>query len=75
MDPEMNVEMDLDQVVNYLSELKDDELSKVFAAVKALAAMETVEERLAAAQESGDIPAVIAAKREKFSYGQTNSNT
>jgi hypothetical protein len=55
--------------------MTDEEFHQTAATARTLAAMGTVDDRLAAAQARGDIPAAIAAKREKHSYTQTNGNT
>jgi hypothetical protein len=67
--------MDRDKVIQYLAAMTDGEFHQTAAEARTLAAQSTVDDRLAGAQQRGDIPATIAAKQEKHRYAQTNGNT
>jgi hypothetical protein len=67
--------VDRDGVIQYLAALTDDEFHQTAAQARTLAAMSTIDDRLAAAQERGDVVASIALKQEKRRYAQAKSNT
>ena len=67
--------MDRDKVIQYLAAMTDDEFRQTAAEARTLAAMSTVDDRLADAQERGDIGATIALKQEKYRYARTKGNT
>ena len=67
--------MDRDNVIQYLAAMTDDEFHQTAAQARTLAAMSTIDDRLAAAQERGDHRASIALKREKYTYQRAASNT
>ena len=54
--------------------MTDDEFHQTAAQARTLTAMGTVDARLAAAQERGDVTASIALKREKHAYQRANNN-
>ena len=66
--------MDRDSVIQYLATMTDEEFHQTAAQARTIAAMGTVDARLAAAQERGDLHASIALKREKYSYQRANSD-
>ena len=66
--------MNRDNVIQYLAALTDGEFHQTAAEARTLAASRTIDDRLAAAQERGDLHASIALKREKHSYQRANSN-
>jgi hypothetical protein len=55
--------------------MTDGEFHQTAAEARTLAAMSTIDDRLAAAQERGDVGASIALKREKYGYQRATSNT
>ena len=63
--------MDRDSIIGYLAALTDDEFHQTAAQARTLAASRTIDDRLAAAQERGDLMTSIALKREK--HGQVVS--
>jgi hypothetical protein len=67
--------MDRDNVIQYLAAMTDGEFHQTAAEARTLAAMSTIDDRLAAAQEQGDVRASIALKREKHAYQRANGNT
>jgi hypothetical protein len=67
--------MDRDQVIQYLAAMTDDEFHQTAGEARTLSRMSTVDARLAAAQERGDITASIALKQEKYRYQQANKTT
>jgi hypothetical protein len=67
--------MNRDGVIEYLAAMTDDEFHQTAAQARTLSAARTVDDRLAAAQERGDINATIALKREKFQHQQAKSTT
>jgi hypothetical protein len=66
--------VDRNSVINYLSAMTDEEFHQTAAQARTLAASRTIDDRLAAAQERGDITASIALKREKYAYQRANSS-
>jgi len=66
--------VDRNAVINYLSAMTDEEFHHTAAEARTLAASRTIDDRLAAAQERGDITASIALKREKYAYQRANSD-
>ena len=54
--------------------MTDEEFHQTAARARTLAASRTIDDRLAAAQERGDLHASIALKREKYSYQRANSD-
>ena len=66
--------MNRDNVIQYLAAMTDDEFHQTAAQARTLAASRTIDDRLAAAQERGDLHASIALKREKYSYQRANSD-
>ena len=66
--------MDRDNVIQYLAAMTDDEFHATAGEARTLSRMSTVDARLAAAQERGDITASIALKREKYAYQRANSS-
>ena len=67
--------MNRDNVIEYLAALTDGEFHQTAAEARTLAASRTIDDRLAAAQERGDLMTAIALKREKHGHQQANSNT
>ena len=66
--------MDRDSVIQYLAAMTDNEFHQTAAQARTLTAMGTVDDRLAAAQERGDVHASIALKQEKYRYQQAKKN-
>ena len=66
--------MDRDSVIQYLATMTGEEFHQTAAQARTIAAMGTVDARLAAAQERGDLHASIALKREKYAYQRANSS-
>jgi hypothetical protein len=67
--------MDRDNVIQYLAAMTDGEFHQTAAEARTLAAMSTIDDRLAAAQERGDVRASIALKQEKHQYQRAKSST
>ena len=67
--------MDRDSVIQYLATMNDEEFHQTAAQARTIAAMGTVDARLAAAQERGDLHASIALKREKHGHQQAKNAT
>ena len=67
--------MDRNSVINYLSAMTDEEFHQTAAEARTLAASRTIDDRLAAAQERGDLLAAIALKREKHGHQQAKNTT
>jgi hypothetical protein len=57
--------MERDKVIQYLAAMTDDEFHQTAAQARTLNAMSTIDARLAAAQERGDVTASIALKQER----------
>jgi hypothetical protein len=66
--------MDGDSVIQYLAAMTDEEFHQTAAQARTLAASRTIDDRLAAAQERGDLMTSIALKREKHLH-ETNKST
>ena len=67
--------MDRNSVINYLSAMTDQEFHQTAAEARTLAASRTIDDRLAAAQERGDLMTTIALKREKHGHQQAKNTT
>ena len=67
--------MDRDNVIQYLAALTDGEFHQTAAEARTLAASRTIDDRLAAAQERGDVMMTIALKREKHGHQQATNTT
>ena len=67
--------MDRNSVINYLSAMTDEEFHQTAAQARTLAASRTIDDRLAAAQERGDVMTAIALKREKHGHQQAKNTT
>ena len=67
--------MDRNAVINYLSAMTDEEFHQTAAEARTLAASRTIDDRLAAAQERGDLMTSIALKREKHGHQQAKNTT
>ena len=67
--------MDRNSVINYLSAMTDEEFHQTAAQARTLAASRTIDDRLAAAQERGDLMTSIALKREKHGHQQAKNTT
>ena len=65
--------MDRNAVINYLSAMTDEEFHQTAAEARTLAASRTIDDRLAAAQERGDLMTAIALKREKHGHQQAKN--
>ena len=65
--------MDRDRVINFLSAMTDDEFHQTAAEARTLAASRTIDDRLAAAQERGDLMTTIALKRETHGHQQAKN--
>ena len=66
--------MDPNRVIQYLATMTDEEFHQTAAQARTIAAMGTVDARLAAAQERGDVTASVALKQEKYRYQQAKKN-
>ena len=55
--------------------MTDDEFHQTAAQARTLAASRTIDDRLAAAQERGDLMTTIALKREKHGHQQAKNTT
>jgi hypothetical protein len=64
-----------DNVIQYLSSLTDDEFHRTAAEARTISAARTVDDRLAAAQQRGDLHATIALKQEKHRHDQAKHTT
>ena len=67
--------MDRNSVINYLSAMTDEEFHQTAAQARTLAASRTIDDRLAAAQQRGDLMTTIALKREKHGHQQAQNTT
>jgi hypothetical protein len=67
--------VDRNAVINYLSAMTDEEFHQTAAEARTLAASRTIDDRLAAAQERGDVMTAIALKREKHGHQQAKNTT
>ena len=67
--------MDRNSVINYLSAMTDEEFHQTAAEARTLAASRTIDDRLAAAQQRGDVMTAIALKREKHGHQQAKNTT
>ena len=67
--------MDRDNVIQYLASMTDQEFHQTAAQARTLAASRTIDDRLAAAQQRGDLMTSIALKREKHGHQRAQSNT
>ena len=67
--------MDRNSVINYLSAMTDEEFHQTAAEARTLAASRTIDDRLAAAQQRGDLMTAIALKREKHGHQQAKNTT
>ena len=67
--------MDRNAVINYLSAMTDEEFHHTAAEARTLAASRTIDDRLAAAQQRGDVMTAIALKREKHGHQQAKNTT
>ena len=67
--------MDRNSVIGYLSAMTDDEFHQTTAQARTLAASRTIDDRLAAAQQRGDLMTTIALKREKHGHQQAKNTT
>ena len=67
--------MDRNSVINYLSAMTDEEFHQTAAQARTLAASRTIDDRLAAAQQRGDLMTTIALKREKHGHQQAKNTT
>ena len=65
--------MDRNAVINYLSAMTDEEFHHTAAEARTLAASRTIDDRLAAAQQRGDLMTTIALKREKHGHQQAKN--
>ena len=55
--------------------MTDEEFHQTAAEARTLAASRTIDDRLAAAQERGDLMTTIALKREKHGHQQATNTT
>jgi hypothetical protein len=62
--------MDRDKLIQHLAAMTDDEFHQTAAQARTLSAARTVDDRLAAAQQRGDLHATIALKQEKHRHDQ-----
>ena len=67
--------MNRDTVIQYLAAMDDQEFHQTAAEARTLAASRTIDDRLAAAQERGDLMTTIALKREKHGHQQAKNTT
>ena len=67
--------MDRNSVIGYLSAMTDEEFHQTAAEARTLAASRTIDDRLAAAQQRGDVMTAIALKREKHGHQQAKNTT
>jgi len=65
--------MNRDNIIQYLAAMTDDEFHHTAAEARTLAASRTIDDRLAAAQERGDVMTAIALKREKHGHQQAKN--
>jgi len=67
--------VDRGNVIQYLAAMTDDEFHQTAAQARTLAASRTIDDRLAAAQQRGDLMTAIALKREKHGHQQAKNTT